>query len=60
VEVGARHWVDHLSPELDTDLTVLVENIFIELVLVDADKAIVQRADISKATCETKTAAITF
>lgn len=36
VEVGPRHGIDHFPPDLDADFAVLVENVFIQLILVDA------------------------
>jgi hypothetical protein len=36
VEVGARHGVYHLSPKLDADFAILVQDVLAELVIVDA------------------------
>lgn len=59
VEVCARHGVDHVAPDADAHLAVLVENVLVELVLVDAGEAVVERADISEAAREPQaTAAI--
>lgn len=53
MEVCSRHRIDHFAPDFDANLAVLVENTFVELVLVDAEEAVVEGADISKASGET-------
>jgi hypothetical protein len=41
MEVGARHGVYHVSPEVLADLAVLVQNVLVELIFVDAREAVV-------------------
>ena len=57
VEVGTRHGVDHLAPNLRADLGVLVKDGLVELVGVDARKTVEERADVGEAAGETETAA---
>jgi hypothetical protein len=55
MKVLPRHRIDHVAPKLDANLAVLVENVFVELILVNVHEAVVKGADIREATCETKT-----
>lgn len=55
MEILSRHGVDHFAPDLDAYLAVLIEDRIVQLILMDAGEAVVQRSDICKAAGKAKT-----
>jgi len=58
MEVIARHGIDHVTPDLDADIRVLVENRFVELVKMDPCKTVIEGANVGKTACQAHTATI--
>jgi hypothetical protein len=57
VEVFSGHGIDHAAPYADALFAVLIKDVFLELIEVNAGEAIIERANVCEAACQAHAAA---